>query len=100
MNHAMLLSNPSHYLSLKYTYSRFRSQLADSVVLAKEALKVSKVGNLSDVKRHYATLATSLASRFEKFGDLKDFERAVSISETALTVIPAGKAGKACQNAA
>ena len=94
VNRAMLLSNLSHYLGLKYEYTRFRSQLEDSVTLAEEALKVAKLGNLSDLTRYYTTLAGASASRFEKFGDLKDLERAVSISETAITAAPPGKPGK------
>ena len=94
VNRAMLLSNLSHYLGLKYEYTRYRSQLEDSVILAEEALKVAKLGNLSDLTRYYTALATASASRFEKFGDLKDLERAVSISETAITATPPGKQGK------
>ncbi len=94
VNRAMLLSNLSHYLGLKYKYTKYRSQLEDSVILAEEALKVAKVGNLSDLTRYYTALATALASRFEKFGDLKDLERAISISEIAITATPAGKQGK------
>lgn len=94
VDRAMLLSNLSHYLGLKYKYTRYRSQLEDSVILAEEALKVAKVGNLSDLTRHYTALATALASRFDKFGDLKDLDRAISISETAIMATPSAKHGK------
>ena len=91
---AMLLSNLSLYLGLKYEYSRFRSQLEDSVTLAEEALEVAKLGDLSDLTRYYTALAGASAFRFEKFGDLEDLERAVSISEIAITATPPGKQGK------
>ena len=94
VNRAMLLSNLSLYLGLKYEYSGFRSQLEDSVALAEEALAVAKLGDLSDPTRYYTALAIASASRFEKFGDLKDLERAVSISEAAVTATPPGKQGK------
>jgi tetratricopeptide (TPR) repeat protein len=91
---AMLLSNLSYYLSLKYDYTSFRSQLEDCVLLAEEALKVAKEQNISDMTRYYDGLSTALEKRHEKFGNIRDVERAVSLSEEAVAAAPPGHKGK------
>ena len=90
----MPLSNLSYYLSLKYDYTRFRSQLEDCVLLAEEALKVAKQQNISDMTRYYNGLSTALGKRHEKFGYIRDVERAASLSEEAIAAAPPGHKGK------
>ena len=96
-NRAMLLSNLSYFLSLKYNYSRYRSQLEDSVLLAEEALKVAKAGKPPDLTRYYNGLATALGNRYDKFGDLRDVDRAVTVSQEAIVATPHGHKGKLAQ---
>ena len=44
--------------------------------------------------RYYNGLATALGHKYGKFGDIKDMERAASLSEEAIAAAPPGRRGK------